>query len=248
MEIQRHYQPDDILFGLPHAEGQRIEWRSASVSGLSSSSGMQNGCHLWLHHLQQSDTQGWARLNSSPLADPAAWFRTLAHHRRWRSSTVCPGKFKPLLGLTGTVWYGSADPGLAARRLTAAAALSQQHYQQGMTAAASPTAAIDSEGLPPLCTSEMKPSLARSPGLRPRKLKNQEHSPSTSLLEQRLLGQSRHHLLRQQVQQASQHALSVLLLGETGTGKEVVARLLHDLSRASTRPSSPSTAPPFQRI
>ena len=34
MEIQRHYQPDDILFGVPHAEGQRIEWRSASVSGL----------------------------------------------------------------------------------------------------------------------------------------------------------------------------------------------------------------------
>ena len=25
MEIQRHYQPDDILFGLPHAEGQRME-------------------------------------------------------------------------------------------------------------------------------------------------------------------------------------------------------------------------------
>ena len=50
-------------------------------------------------------------------------------------------------------------------------------------------------------------------------------------LASRLIGVSRQtKTLRQQIRLASQHQLTVLLEGETGTGKEVVARLLHDLS------------------
>jgi len=39
-----------------------------------------------------------------------------------------------------------------------------------------------------------------------------------------------------------------LILGETGTGKEVIARAVHNLSHAKNAPLSKSTAPPSPRF
>ncbi|MEQ9854652.1 MULTISPECIES: sigma-54 interaction domain-containing protein [Pectobacterium] len=52
-----------------------------------------------------------------------------------------------------------------------------------------------------------------------------------------LIGQSSYmRALQQKIGQAAEHTLSVLILGETGTGKDVVARLLHQCSVRGDRP------------
>ncbi|AYH08202.1 MULTISPECIES: sigma-54 interaction domain-containing protein [Pectobacterium] len=56
-------------------------------------------------------------------------------------------------------------------------------------------------------------------------------------IQDALIGQSSHmRALQQKVGQAAEHTLSVLILGETGTGKDVVARLLHQCSARGDAP------------
>lgn len=56
-------------------------------------------------------------------------------------------------------------------------------------------------------------------------------------LESRMLGQSRLLVaLRQQILQLSQTPVDAVINGATGTGKELVARCLHDFSRRSDKP------------
>lgn len=59
-------------------------------------------------------------------------------------------------------------------------------------------------------------------------------------LTQRYIGNSEPCLLvRQMIATASQHDFPVLILGETGTGKEVVARNIHECSKRSNEPFIP---------
>ncbi|MFL1908971.1 sigma-54 interaction domain-containing protein [Plesiomonas shigelloides] len=56
-------------------------------------------------------------------------------------------------------------------------------------------------------------------------------------LKETLIGESRAiRQLREQIAKAAAHRLNVLIQGETGTGKEVVARLLHQCSARADKP------------
>jgi two-component system, NtrC family, C4-dicarboxylate transport response regulator DctD len=62
-------------------------------------------------------------------------------------------------------------------------------------------------------------------------------------LEVRLVGRSPAMIdLRRRIRTIGPAEADVLIVGETGTGKDLVARALHDLSPRARRPSSPSTA------
>jgi len=64
-----------------------------------------------------------------------------------------------------------------------------------------------------------------------------EQDRQTRLLESRLVGQSSAiQQLREHIRHAAAHSLSVLIEGETGTGKEVVAQLVHECSSRAGQP------------
>lgn len=73
--------------------------------------------------------------------------------------------------------------------------------------------------------------------LRQIKGENQVKKQHEKLLVDQLIGQSAVICgLREQVHQAAQHKLTVLIQGETGSGKEVVARLVHQCSDRAGKP------------
>ncbi len=64
-------------------------------------------------------------------------------------------------------------------------------------------------------------------------------------LDSRLVGTSQPmRELKRELTHISPTIANVLILGETGTGKEVIARSIHEMSGRRKAPTSPSTAPP----
>lgn len=66
---------------------------------------------------------------------------------------------------------------------------------------------------------------------------SKQRQQQSALLALRLVGQSEPmQRLREDIDQMAGHDLSVLIQGETGTGKDVVARLLHECSTRAQKP------------
>jgi sigma-54 dependent transcriptional regulator len=214
-QVRNHCNPGDLLLGLLPEERAHIEWQHSSGHTHRQPMDRHTAPGLWWQQLQQASPQRWARIASSPLAQIYDTCPAISAGVNNGGLLLLP------LGHQGQIWavlalFGSthqicdwqADGAL--NQLLRVVDRNRQHMTPSLHCH------VPAQGQPQASTTP-NPAIASA--------------ATAGLLEQRLIGGSPlTRQLHQQIWQASQHPLSVLLQGETGTGKEVVARLLHDLS------------------
>ena len=222
--LASHYQPRGLMLGMLEISGRQLAcqgWVEGQEIALSLA--VDDYSHPLAYVLHELRSRTWDSLHGGARIDHAGFRSLLAE-----LGQECGLHAMPLLAVDG-------------RPLAVLALLDQgptlQAWQESTELAALARIFCNQLGLiRELGQSRRERSVLRD-SLRQRQDEEQVACQHERLVTEQLVGQSAAILqLRQQIRQAASHRLSVLTLGETGCGKEVVARLIHSCSARANKP------------
>ncbi|HAT1682910.1 TPA: sigma-54-dependent Fis family transcriptional regulator [Klebsiella oxytoca] len=221
--IGKYWNPQGILLALPDVSGRQLECsgyvqeRTVTLTLEADDFG-----HPLAHVLQTDCLRIWDSLSGGARVENVAFLTFLQGTGTNNGLFALPvhdpkGKTLGVLGIFDAApalraWHKQGELGLLvqifARQLTRVQAL--QHHLRRHGALKESWQQITDEN---------------------------HHRQQIALLESHLVGPSEvMRRLREQIIKVSGHDLSVLILGETGTGKDVAARMLHQCSSRAQRP------------
>ena len=222
--LDEHWQPRGVLLALPDVSGRQLECygrvngRAVSMTLEASDFG-----HPLAGVLHNNQARIWETLNGGARIEHAtfrAFLQDVGSQNGLYALPIRDAQAKTLgvLGLfadadTLLQWRDEEDLTLLTRIYARQLARVQimRHSQRERSA--------------------LRDSLRQITG------ESRQRQQQASLLDTQLIGQSdAMRRLREHIAQIAGHYLSVLIQGETGTGKEVVARLVHQCSGRAERP------------
>ncbi|MFP1952197.1 sigma-54-dependent Fis family transcriptional regulator [Lonsdalea quercina] len=236
----------------PHDEAELCDWLldtlrdhwrpSGALLGLVDISGRQFTCEGWIHGKQVSLT-----LDVDDFSHPLAYVLHKNQVRTWDSlyggARVEHAAFRGLLaeagaqcGLHALPVNGENGKSVGVLALFDSGVRLREWHEQNELPLLARIFTHQLTLLRDLGRSRREQTVLRD-SLRQIKGKDAQLRQQEQLLEASLIGQSAAiRRLHQQIGQAAQHHLAVLIQGETGAGKDVVARLLHQCSVRADKP------------
>jgi len=236
----------------PHDEAELCDWLldtlrdhwrpSGALLGLVDISGRQFTCEGWIHGKPVSLT-----LDVDDFSHPLAYVLHKNQVRTWDSlyggARVEHAAFRGLLaeagaqcGLHALPVNGENGKSVGVLALFDSGVRLREWHEQNELPLLARIFTHQLTLLRDLGRSRREQTVLRD-SLRQIKGKDAQLRQQEQLLEASLIGQSAAiRRLHQQIGQAAQHHLAVLIQGETGAGKDVVARLLHQCSVRADKP------------
>lgn len=222
--LDQHWQPPGVLFGLPDISGRQLECRGRRGGrAFSLTLDVSDFSHPLAYVLHKNQRRLWDTLHGGARIENAAFRDLLLAIGVGHGLFALPVRDEQRKVLGVLVLFGPAE---ALRQWCdeEALALLTRVYVLQLTRVRA-------------MRHNLRESSALRASLRQMTGESEQRRYQTQLLESQLIGQSAAmRRLRQQITHLAGHTLSVLIQGETGSGKDVVARLLHQCSPRAHRP------------
>lgn len=223
-ELDQHWSPQAVLIGLPDISGRQLECRGlVQGKAFSLTLDVSDFSEPLAYVLHKNQMRIWESLNGGARIEHAAFRQLLMSLEASCGLYALPlqdaaGKPQGVIGV-----FAAAEQ-LWQWRETEQLALLAQVYSRQLVRVRQ-------------LRSNLHERSALRESLRQVTCESESRRQKDQLLESQLIGQAAvTRRLRQQVAQTAGLYLSVLIQGETGSGKEVVARLLHQCSPRAERP------------
>ncbi|RKO82483.1 AAA family ATPase [Pectobacterium parmentieri] len=222
--MQAAWQPQGMLLGMVDVSGRQLICQGrVHETPVALSLGVDDFSHPLAYALHKNQARTWDSLYGGARIE----------HREFQQMLISVGAS---CGLHALPLLSDGGKPLAVLALLDTPARLQTLHQQGECEQLTQVFCRQLMLLRELAHTRRE-QVALRDSLRQIKDEGQSRREQEKWVETTLVGQSAvMKALHQQIYQAAKHRLSVLIQGETGSGKEVVARLLHQCSERADKP------------